>query len=152
MQVGKWKEETTCNGGFSNGDFDFICIPVYKLRSDQSDSGVQIWRARSQKNTRFRGKMFKMISPTKFFHKTFYLLGWKIAEYPKTAITVPILISMILACGILRLEVNNDFERLYTTTVGPSVDETQFVLKYFRQNETGRFDPSRKSSLGEFLR
>jgi len=87
-----------------------------------------------------------------FMRRLFEKLGWKIAEYPKTFVLIPVIISLCLGCGFTKFKVENDFEYLFTPTTGESIEERAELEKYFPTNETGKFTPSRKATLGHFMR
>jgi len=87
-----------------------------------------------------------------YFERLFYRLGWNIALFPKTFVIVPIIITALLGLGYIHFKINNDFVYLYSTSDGPTVRANENLVQYFTQDENGKFDPSRKSSMGYFLR
>jgi len=93
-----------------------------------------------------------MKSLNHYFERLFYKLGWNIALFPKTFVIVPIIATALIGLGFIQFKINNDFVYLYSTEDGPTVKENENVIKYFKQDENGKFDLSRKSSVGQFIR
>jgi len=87
-----------------------------------------------------------------FLKTVFYRLGGIIAHYPKLSIGIPVVITIFLCFGFLRIYIENDFEYLYTPTTGRSIHERAQLFHYFPANDSSQFSISRKATLGHFLR
>ena len=84
--------------------------------------------------------------------RLFYKLGEKIGKYPSHFILGSLVVSLSLGTGILRLEYENNVERLFTQTDGPYGLEREQLDKYFNSSTKGSFDVSRSIRIGRFAR
>lgn len=87
-----------------------------------------------------------------FLQKQFYKLGFHIGTHPKTFVILPLILTVLCSIGFFQFKFNGDFVYLFSSQGGPIVKEESLMQKYFKQNEYGEFDPSRKSRVGHLLR
>ncbi|XP_047741343.1 patched domain-containing protein 3-like isoform X2 [Hyalella azteca] len=94
----------------------------------------------------------KWIQERKFFFfetfdsilsKVFFKLGELIADYPKSFIVIPVLITVISVTGFLRMNWIDDPEFLFSPLNGRARQERDFIEGYFKLNYTDSFNEDR---------
>ncbi|XP_018018957.2 patched domain-containing protein 3 [Hyalella azteca] len=94
----------------------------------------------------------KWIQERKFFFfetfdsimsKVFFRLGELIADYPKSFIVIPVLITAISVTGFLRMNWIDDPEFLFSPLNGRARQERDFIEGYFKMNYTDSFNEDR---------
>jgi len=88
----------------------------------------------------------------KILRNVFYKLGFQIGTHPKIFLIVPIIVAILFSTAFLQFKFNGNFVDLFSTDSGPIIHEEKLVNTYFKQNQFGEFDPSRKSNVGHLLR
>lgn len=77
--------------------------------------------------------------------------GRFVARHPLPFIILPVLVSILLAVGLINIETKDDAEYLYTPRDAQSKNERKVLEKSFPLDDTNMFIASRKLSLDGFL-
>ena len=83
--------------------------------------------------------------------KLFYKYGHFLAKHPLAFVIVPPIITVLLAIGLIRINLVSDSEYLYSPTNAPSRDERALLQDLFPENDTHRFTFARKTEIDGFL-
>jgi len=84
--------------------------------------------------------------------RVFRKLGQNVAVYPKYYLISSIVLALTLGTGFLRMNYDDDIQRLYSNTKGKSIYEKAQIQKYFPANYSGGFSLSRVDSIGRLAR
>ena len=87
----------------------------------------------------------------KSLENIFYKYGKFIARYPLPFLLIPIITTFGFALGLYNFNLIEDTEYLYSPIHGRAKEERKIIEKYFPENATDRFLPSRKMSLQGFV-
>ena len=81
----------------------------------------------------------------------FYIFGKFLGRHPLPFLVVPLLITIGLGVGILKLETSRDTEYLYVPTNAESLDERSRLKELFAHDDTNDFSSFRMPEIGGFL-
>ncbi|XP_069953395.1 patched domain-containing protein 3-like isoform X2 [Cherax quadricarinatus] len=87
-----------------------------------------------------------------FLNRSFYKLGFTIANHYGYFIIVPVFLSAILATGFQRIKYEDDPEYLFSPTTGFARNERAIIEENFFLNFSSDFHPSRITRTGRFAR
>ncbi|KAF0290223.1 Patched domain-containing protein 3 [Amphibalanus amphitrite] len=109
---------------------------------------LQALEAHSAVNMKCSDK-FKIVDRllTNWFKK----LGHKVGEHPSYFIIIPFFLTLLAATGSQRIYYEDDPEYLFSPVTGRAKQERAIVKEFFPDNFT-RFNPSRMTDLGKFVR
>lgn len=93
-----------------------------------------------------------MLSFNTLLKNVFYKLGFQVGTHPKTCLIVPIMVSILFSTAFLQFKFNGDFVHLFSSQGEPIIKEETLLKTYFKQNQFGEFDPSRKTGVGNLVR
>ena len=83
--------------------------------------------------------------------RLFYRYGHFLAKHPWPFVIIPPIVSVLLAIGLIRINLVSDSEYLYSPTNAPSKDERSLVQDLFPENDTHLFTFARKTEIDGFL-
>ncbi|XP_077981333.1 patched domain-containing protein 3-like [Glandiceps talaboti] len=82
----------------------------------------------------------------------FHWHGRLLGKYPLPYVLWPIIMTAILAAGLMYLQDNSDREAVYTPEHGPAKLHRDIVKDLFPMNDNGDFSPSRQAKAGHYAR
>ncbi|XP_067123815.1 patched domain-containing protein 3-like [Centruroides vittatus] len=87
----------------------------------------------------------------KYFSRYFTSLGELIASYPLVFLLAPIIISALLATGVLRVRANRNTDYLFTATNGKALQYKKFVESTFPENTSDYVDAFRITKMENLI-
>ncbi|KRZ52701.1 Patched domain-containing protein 3 [Trichinella nativa] len=73
-----------------------------------------------------------------FLHNTFERHGWLISRHPVLFVTLPLLVTLALCTGLLRIKQQLDIDQLYTPAGALSLAESKAVKRFWNLDEPNR--------------
>lgn len=89
----------------------------------------------------------KLHCVTLFVSSMFERHGRFVARHPLPFVIIPVVVSVLLAIGLVNINATDDSEYLYTPTNAPSKDERRVVQDTFPSDEANRYVSTRRSSV-----
>ncbi|XP_023235448.1 patched domain-containing protein 3-like [Centruroides sculpturatus] len=87
----------------------------------------------------------------KYFSRYFTSLGELIAGYPLVFLLAPIIMSALLATGVLRVSSNRNTDYLFTATNGKAIQHKEYVESIFPQNTSDYVDAIRITKMENII-
>nr|XP_053643838.1 patched domain-containing protein 3-like [Cherax quadricarinatus]XP_053643839.1 patched domain-containing protein 3-like [Cherax quadricarinatus] len=87
-----------------------------------------------------------------FLRRSFYRLGYTVAEHYGYFIMIPLFLTALLATGFQRIKYEDDPEYLFSPRSGFAKRERAIIEENFSLNFSSNFSPSRITRLGRFAR
>ena len=89
---------------------------------------------------------------TEGFSRGFYSYGKFVVRHPWPFVIVPVVLSVVLVLGMLRMRVTSDLEYLYVPVNAPGKVERQRVESNFMYNEHEFYSSIRRTRIGGLVR